>query len=203
MPEQIEDFKESFQMEFGIEFPLHIPADVSSQDSGSFTTYGVRPDKSLIKPGPYLLRNVLLTPIARQRTYKDQAHIENFLQEAPEGYFYTGFWGHGVNSHAFYYSVVNQWERIFLRLPYGGLYMNNEEGAEYVKKVLTKFSDLERLVEGKVRKLIIVDSMSFGLHKSGSGKYKIVGNNGKSMQDDEYAPSSENYNEMQRLVLNS
>jgi hypothetical protein len=34
--------------------------------------------------------------------YLLQSTIDSFLGEAPLGFFSVGFWGHGMNSHAFY-----------------------------------------------------------------------------------------------------
>jgi len=45
--------------------------------------------------------------IAAKEPFLVQGVINSFLKSCPEGYFLVGFWGHGMNSHAFYYSSVS------------------------------------------------------------------------------------------------
>jgi hypothetical protein len=50
------------------------------------------------------------------------------VMEAPVGWFQAGFWGHGVNSYAFYYGRVTEHSRIYLRVSYGeGAYVADPE----------------------------------------------------------------------------
>lgn len=81
---------------------------------------------------------------AIKRQYLIQGDIGEFLRHAPEGYFLVGFWGHGFNSHAFYYLRVDSKSKIFFRLPYGGVYMDNKNEAEHISKFLPEFFDLRR-----------------------------------------------------------
>src|SRR5690606_25955874 len=64
---------------------------------------------------------------ALKSPYLVQGGINSFLISEIDEYFITGFWGHGINSHAFYYSRIDNLSKIFFRLPFGGVYMNNEE----------------------------------------------------------------------------
>ena len=55
----------------------------------------------------------------------------------PEGTAFLGFWGHGVNSHAFYLFLRRPDRYLHLRLPYGGVYRDNEEAAATIGAYLT------------------------------------------------------------------
>lgn len=96
-----------------------------------------------------------------------QGDIGPLLERAPEGYFLFGFWGHGVNSYAFYYVRADSWRRIFFRLAFGGVYMDNSKRARQVREFLLSYFDFEEALAGKVKTLIAVESM-------GWGEYRIV-----------------------------
>lgn len=104
---------------------------------------------------------------AIKRQYLIQGDIGEFLRHAPEGYFLVGFWGHGFNSHAFYYLRVDSKSKIFFRLPYGGAYMDNKKEAEHISKFLPEFFKFEEKLKNMgLRRLYAVESM-------GSGRYEI------------------------------
>ena len=103
-----------------------------------------------------------LTPISlskRDYPYIVQGDIQPFLKEAPEGYFHIGYWGHGVNSYAFYYVRVDSKSKIFFRLHYGGFYSNAEEDGKHGKRFLENFFAFEKKIEGIVDHFIAVESM--------------------------------------------
>lgn len=60
---------------------------------------------------------------------RPQQDLGGFLRAATEGHFAYGFWGHGLQSHAFFLRQAESWCRVFLRLPYGGLYSDREADA--------------------------------------------------------------------------
>jgi len=105
------------------------------------------------------------SPIALEKTYLIQADLEPFINWCPEGYFLIGFWGHGANSYAFYYSRVDSWSNILFRLPYGGVYMDNEENAEYIREFLTRYFDFEKKLKREVNHLIAIESMGRELYE--------------------------------------
>ncbi len=113
--------------------------------------------------------------IAKEKPFLIQGETGEFIEDCPEGYYLLGFWGHGVNSYAFYYSLVDAWRRIFFRLPYGGVYMDNEEMAELIRKFLTAYLAFEQHIKDKVASLIAVESI-------GSGYYKIIMPEGKEFE---------------------
>jgi len=114
------------------------------------------------KPGECLLFGSL---VAVQNSYLVQGYINNFIESGPEGYYVLGFWGHGVNSYAFYYSLVDKWRKLFFRLPYGGVYMDNKKAAKRIRIFLTKYIDFEKDIRNKVKHIIAVDSMWEGYYK--------------------------------------
>jgi hypothetical protein len=108
---------------------------------------------------------------AADNPYLLDPHLEEFIESTPEGYFLIGFWGYGVNSYAFYYSVVDSFKKVWFRLPYGGAYSNNDEEAKYIRKFLFNFFEFQHNLYGKVEKLIAMESM-------GGGYYKIIKSGG-------------------------
>lgn len=68
-----------------------------------------------------LVTTMVATLPASNQPLLVQAHLSAF-EFAPVGYFFTGFWGHGVNSYAFYYCDVSESRRVYLRIQFGGAY---------------------------------------------------------------------------------
>jgi hypothetical protein len=100
--------------------------------------------------------------ISQQEPLLTQSDIEAFLSGSRAGYFLIGFWGHGVNSHAFYYVHDDGRNHVFLRLSYGGAYSDNEEQARRVATFLPAFVDFERRHREAGSVLRVVDSMGWG-----------------------------------------
>ena len=148
-----------FESEIGMPFPGALIPCIPLQPLAEF------PNDELI----------LGSPSAVNRAYLDQGSIEDFLETAPEGYVLMGFWGHGVNSYAFYYCVADSWRRLFFRLPYGGAYMDNTELALWIRGFLSNYVEFEDTIRHSVRSLTAVDSMGYG-------RYKVVGQNGRIIE---------------------
>lgn len=136
------------------------------------------PQEKLIPIGDTEESLLFGSPSAVQRPYLIQGDINSFIDSGPEGYFLIGFWGHGVNSYAFYYSRVDDWSRILFRLPYGGVYMDNEEMARQIREFITRYVVFEKSILGKISSLIAVESM-------GEGYYRVVSKEGKSLEFEE------------------
>ena len=115
------------------------------------------------------------TKVAAKNLFLLQGHINKFIKLCPEGYFLVGFWGHGVNSYAFYFSEVNSWKKIFFRLPYGGVYMDNEKMSKYICNFLSNYFNLEKKLHGKVKYIIAIESMD-------EGYYKIIMSDSKKIE---------------------
>ena len=115
------------------------------------------------------------SPIALEKQFLIQGHIDEFLESCPEGYFLIGFWGHDLMSHGFYYSRVDSWSKIFFRLPYAGAYYDTKdvkEMARCVREFLIQFAEFEKQISKRAKTLIAVESMW-------DGYYKVVMLNGK------------------------
>jgi hypothetical protein len=110
--------------------------------------------------------------ISKQEPLLTQSDIEAFLNGSRAGYFLIGFWGHGVNSHAFYYVHDDGRNHVFLRLSYGGVYTDNDEQARRIATFLPAFVDFERRHREAGSVLRVVDSM-------GSGDYQVISAEGR------------------------
>jgi len=103
--------------------------------------------------------------ITAENPYLIQGSISEFRETAPGGYFLIGFWGHGVNSYAFYYSRVDSKSKIFFRLGYGGAYMDNELEAKHIREFLSAYSSFEKKISDKIESIIAIDSMMEGFYE--------------------------------------
>jgi tetratricopeptide (TPR) repeat protein len=134
-------FKKGFSENFGIEFPPACEPDqerepIDPESDGSlFVSGAVRKAKALVPVFP------------------------DTFAEAPIGTWMVGYWGHGVNSNAFYYARADSWRQIFFRLFWGGAYGNPEKDATCVRETLESYLRFEEKVKGRVRQLVVVDSM--------------------------------------------
>jgi len=132
--------------------------------------------------------------IAKKKIYFIQSDIDPFIESCPIGYFLVGHAGYGCNSYAVYYSRVNSWSRMLFRLGYGGAYMDNDKMAKHVNSFLTNFFTVEELIRGKVKQFIGVDSML-------EGHYRILLNNGKSLNLDKSFFENSRYKEPFSYIL--
>jgi hypothetical protein len=113
------------------------------------------------------------SPEAKKRPYLVEGDKREFISSCPIGYFLIGFWGHGINSYAFYYSRVDDWSKIFFRLPYGGVYMDQELQAHLVRTFLSNFFFFEKRIKQNSKKFVAMDSM-------GVGDYTVTNNDGQT-----------------------
>jgi len=143
----IDDLRRGFEAAFGIPFGVVPMPD----------------DLVQIFPG----RPLWGSAISKQEPLLTQSDTEAFLKGSRAGYFLIGFWGHGVNSHAFYYVHDDGRNHVFLRLSYGGAYTDNVEQARRVATFLPAFVDFERRHREAGSVLRVVDSM-------GAGDYQVI-----------------------------
>lgn len=141
---------------------------------------GLLPDIELLPCFDKKAEDALLfgTAAACKKPFLMQGQIGEFLESAPNGYYLIGFWGHGVNSYAFYYSRVDAWSRVFFRLPYGGVYMDNDKTARKMRAFLSAFPAFEKEIGRKSAHLVAVDAMDYGyyeLHSPSGGKHIFRG----------------------------
>ena len=100
--------------------------------------------------------------IAFKKNYLVQGDIHDFITSDAKGYFLMGFWGHGINSYAFYYSRIDDWSHIFFRLAYGGVYMDDAERATKVREFLSKYFAFESELKHKTKSIVAIESMGYG-----------------------------------------
>jgi hypothetical protein len=73
---------------------------------------------------------------ARACPFLTASDLDKFHAAAGAGYCLVGFWGRGVNSHAFHYAAAEPAGSIWLRLPFGGIYMDNEDAGAAIPDFL-------------------------------------------------------------------
>jgi hypothetical protein len=135
---------------------------------------------SLLPPKKMLLwreQNLFGTAQTEECLYLIQSKISRFLDEAPLGYMTVGFWGHGMNSHGFYYQLREPWCSIFLRLAYGGFYTDNERAAQEIKATMEWLADFLTIAREQARHLTAVDSM-------GDAHFRIALLDGRKIEGD-------------------
>jgi hypothetical protein len=81
------------------------------------------------------------------------------VAELPEGAFQAGFYGHGANSYAFYFCEVTRDRRVFFRLPYGGVYMDNARAARRIASFMAAYAALRTHPGDALAHLFAVESM--------------------------------------------
>ncbi|WP_216904427.1 hypothetical protein [Synechococcus sp. CCY 9618] len=111
------------------------------------------------KPMHWMDQKLFGSEEARGLLYTVQSMITDFLEEAPEGYLTMGFWGHGMNSHAFYHQRVEPGCRVFLRLPHGGIFDDSGEDSRRIREVMDWLPGFLAALRPRVRHLELVDSM--------------------------------------------
>lgn len=138
-----------------IEGEIGFPISLLLQDRKVVPLYGNEDDSFMFgseiarKEGAYLL----------------QGELDSFLLEAQEGYFAFGHWGHGICSNGLYYQRVDEWSRIFFRLPYLNAFEDHQEAGRLIREFLLAYFDFERRIKDKVISLIATESMFDGLYR--------------------------------------
>ncbi len=105
------------------------------------------------------------SPVAVQKQFLIQSDIDAFISSCAQTYFLVGFGGHGINSSAFYYSHVNPWSRVFFRLPYGGVYTDNDVMARFIIQFLTSYFAYEKQLREIVKNFVAIESMHKGYYR--------------------------------------
>jgi hypothetical protein len=148
--------KETFQSAIGISLEPLLPADELTPFYHSEHGCLLFGSRIALKQGPCLA----------------QTQIDSFVKSAREGYFMIGFWGHGINSHAFYYVKSEpNWE-VYFRLPYGGVYMDNVKYAAFIREFMTAYLDFESKHKEKIVSFVAVNSM-------GAIHYRMIDSDGR------------------------
>jgi hypothetical protein len=159
--------KETFQSSFSLSIEPFLPEDNLVPLDGSEQEGLLFGSLVAMKEGAFLVQN----------------DIGKFVCSCPEGYFLIGFWGHGLNSHAFYYVKSDANWKVFFRLPYGGVYMDNKKSALFIKDFMTNYLKFENKFKSKIASFTAVNSM-------GDNYYKITRTDGREYEVDGRMPGA-------------
>lgn len=100
-------FGEFFRRQTGVGPPFSLPTDLVTIQEMDL--------------GPDEVGDALVgTPSAKKMPLLVQSAV-SAIEALPDGYFMTGFWGHGLNAHSFYFCAVNQVRRVYLRFGFAGV----------------------------------------------------------------------------------
>jgi hypothetical protein len=155
----IVNLRNAFEARFGIVPPPGmLPERPLERIEGSSLLYGT---PSAVRAGTLLLQN----------------DLGAFLKSAPAGYLLVGFWGHGFNSYAFYYARVDERSRVYFRLGYGGVYMDNDAAAARIRAFLTRWFALEPILRETMSSYLAVEAME-------SARYRLVRTDGTEVDTD-------------------
>jgi len=107
---------------------------------------------------------LIATLVAQNDPLLIQGDLDS-IEDTPVGYGLAGFWGHGANSYAFYFQTVTDNVRIFARLPYGGVYMDNAQCQVEIRQYLSALLEFESNDLSRYDKLTTIESMGWGLYR--------------------------------------
>jgi hypothetical protein len=82
----------------------------------------------------------------------------DFEPDRPD-YLMAGRWGHGVQSHAFYWIDVDAAHRCFFRLPHGGAYSDEEADIASVRAFLEGYAAFVERTRPTLRRSVLVCDM--------------------------------------------
>ena len=106
--------------------------------------------------------SLIASPSAASEPLRTQGDIAR-VRRLPHGYFLAGFWGHGINSYAFYWCHIAPGRRLHLRIPYGGVYSDTDRQRENLLHVLDACRRvLEAIERVGCDRFYLVDSMGRG-----------------------------------------
>lgn len=97
---------------------------------------------------------------ALRAPYLVQRDILGLMDErkAFENYQLFGFWGYGINSYSVVYAWLHKNIRVYLRLPYGGVYHDNKAGKKAIPHII---SAAEALISHSVKENASLSFYSF------------------------------------------
>ncbi|MBF0102862.1 MAG: hypothetical protein HQK77_18335 [Desulfobacterales bacterium] len=98
-----------------------------------------------------------------------------FFYQAPLGYFLIGFWGHGLNSHAFYYSEITNFNRVLFRISTGGMEGNWIEDCKKIKPFLESFFEFRKDNVKKLKMIVAFEDID------GKASYVLVPKKGEPL----------------------
>lgn len=118
--------------------------------------------------------------------------LQHYLQEIggnPPEYVILGHSGHGINSYAIHYYLVSGPLNLFLQLAWGGVYMDADASASWVRECFSLADEIVPAVRGAERlaageRLTIVGSDFYGSYWSApeQGRQKEIANDKNSKE---------------------
>ena len=140
---------------------------VQPPDDGSEVCAAFRLQVGIDLPGSLLFQPMHRVPGAPMlrvnapgaELYLAAGDIERFRSSAPTGYRMLGFWGHGANSHAFYFVAREPGETIYLRLPTGGAYCDPAACMADIADYLPALQPVLQAVRRRDGSALIVEAM--------------------------------------------
>ena len=115
---------------------------------------------------------------SRTNTTTSAYNIQSFIQELSETYIeryvIIEHAGHGANSYALHYYMVDDHYALFLQLPWGGIYSNRDEDTKRIRRSFRQAWELVEIVRKQTdsevtptrRRLVVVES---GFYESQCG----------------------------------
>lgn len=91
--------------------------------------------------------------------YIVRGNIERFFEKNWNKYFLMGFWGYGLNNHAFYYLRSDSKRKIYFKLPYGGVSGDINKQKKRINKFLVRFFEIDKELNDDLEYLKISQSM--------------------------------------------
>jgi hypothetical protein len=143
--DKLEHFLKLFKDNIGADFPFSIPKNIVDLPLDSIPSHS--------RDG------IFFGYPQNTKLYVKQEQKELFFEEVKPDYFVFGMWGHGLNSHAQYFFFVDKNTKIACRLMHGGIYMDNESRALYIREIYKK---LKILIKHPNRDKHQVEFMDFG-----------------------------------------
>ncbi len=119
------------------------------------------PDGSLISLGQIMFGNdvVVSQAVMPPHPYTNQS---DFLERQPQGYYAIGHWGHGLNSYRFCYRVAERNRVIWLEIPYGGVFQNEEQDARDIESYLSELVSFLEKADRAGIDVEVIESMGIG-----------------------------------------
>ena len=118
--------------------------------------------------------------------------LQHYLQEIggnPPEYVILGHSGHGINSYAIHYYLVSGPLNLFLQLAWGGVYMDADASASWIRECFSLADEIVPAVRGAERlsageRLTIVGSDFYGSYWSApeQGRQKEIANDKNSKE---------------------
>ena len=94
-----------------------------------------------------------------------QGDIDRFFEKTPIGTYRLGWWGHGINSYALYIQLRSKSSSIFLRLPFGGCYEDNQKRLVQINEYLEVLVGILEQCDKRGIDIEVCESMGFGFYR--------------------------------------